>query len=156
MAIEIDVQYGEDLARQSCFLPSAEQITAWAEAALAGRREDGQLTVRIADEAEGAALNEAYRHKTGPTNVLSFPAGKDDFLPLPLLGDIVICAPVVEREAREQGKRAEAHWAHMVIHGVLHLLGYDHVEADEAQVMEALETEILGRLGFPDPYQENK
>lgn len=153
MDIEIDVQFGEVVARQDRFLPAAEQVTAWAEAALAGRCEEGQLTVRIVDEAEGAALNEAYRHKTGPTNVLSFPAGKDDFLPVPLLGDIVICAPVVEREAREQGKRAEAHWAHMVIHGVLHLLGYDHVEADEAQVMEALETAILERLGFPDPYQ---
>ncbi|MFZ5595272.1 MAG: rRNA maturation RNase YbeY [Pseudomonadota bacterium] len=156
MNIEIDVQYGESLAQQDRFFPSAEQVNAWGGAALAGRCENGQLTVRIVDEVEGAALNEAYRHKTGPTNVLSFAVEDTAFLPVPLLGDIVICAPVVEREAREQGKHAEAHWAHMVIHGVLHLLGYDHVEPDGAQVMEALETAILGRLGFPDPYQENK
>lgn len=153
MDIEVDVQYGDGLPREGCFLPSAKQIAAWAEAALDGRRENAQLTIRIVDEEEGAALNEAYRHKKGLTNVLSFPVGEDDFLPVPLLGDIVICAPVVEREACEQGKRPEAHWAHMVIHGVLHLLGYDHVEADEARVMEALEAEMLRKWGFPDPYQ---
>ncbi len=134
-------------------MPSPDQVSAWAHAALAGQREEGQLTLRIVGNEEGAALNETYRHKQGPTNVLSFAVEDADLLPVPLLGDIVICAPVVEREAHEQHKEALAHWAHMVVHGVLHLLGYDHLEEREAQAMETLETDILAQLGFPDPYQ---
>lgn len=134
-------------------MPSPDQVSTWAHAALAGRREEGQLAVRIVGNEEGAALNETYRHKQGPTNVLSFAVEDADLLPVPLLGDIVICAPVVEREAHEQHKETLAHWAHMVVHGALHLLGYDHIDEQEAQAMETLETDILARLGFPDPYQ---
>lgn len=151
--IEIDVQYGDDLSDTECaVLPSSRQITQWAEAALTGMRTEAQLTVRIVSSAEGAMLNQAYRHTPGPTNVLSFAMEDADALPVPLLGDIAVCAPVVEREAREQGKEAAAHWAHMVVHGTLHLLGYDHLDDVQAQEMESLETRILARLGFPNPY----
>lgn len=152
MSIQLDIQYGPELTQDDA-MPSPDQISAWAHAALAGRREEAQLTVRIVGNEEGTALNETYRHKQGPTNVLSFAVEDADLLPLPLLGDIVICAPVVEREAHEQRKEAPAHWAHMVVHGVLHLLGYDHMEEHEAQAMETLETDILARLGFSDPYK---
>ena len=151
--IEIDVQYGDDLSGAECVgLPNAQQITTWAEAALAGMRTEAQLTVRIVSNAESAMLNQTYRYKQGATNVLSFAIEDPDGLPVPLLGDIAVCAPVVEREAREQGKEAAAHWAHMVVHGTLHLLGYDHLEDAQAQEMELLETRILAGLGFPNPY----
>jgi probable rRNA maturation factor len=101
-----------------------------------------------------AQLNQHYRGKPGPTNVLSFPADLPESLQLPLLGDIVICAPVVAREAVEQGKPAAAHWAHMAVHGALHLLGYDHICETEATEMEDLETAILATLGFPCPYPD--
>ena len=97
-------------------------------------------------------LNSAYRGKAGPTNVLSFPAEIPEGLDIPLLGDIVVCAPVVRREAVEQGKTESAHWAHMIVHGTLHLLGYDHIQNDEAEAMEALETTILAQLNYPCPY----
>src|SRR5699024_4314824 len=119
----------------------------------AGVADDGivQLSVRIVDAAESAALNARYRSRDTPTNVLSFPAGVD--MPgLRVLGDLAICAAVVEREAREQGKAAAAHWTHMIVHGVLHLLGFDHIADDEAEQMEALERRILARLGYDDPY----
>ncbi|MEQ6340749.1 MAG: rRNA maturation RNase YbeY [Gammaproteobacteria bacterium] len=152
MSIQVDVQYGPELTQDDA-IPSLDQISTWAHAALAERREVAQLTVRIVGNEEGTALNETYRHKQGPTNVLSFAVEDADLLPVPLLGDIVICAPVVEREALEQHKEALAHWAHMVVHGVLHLLGYDHVDEQEAQAMETLEADIMARLGFSDPYQ---
>jgi len=134
--------------------PSPQQLRAWARHALGGAA-CGELTLRIVDEEEGAALNSRYRGKRGPTNVLSFgveppPEGPGGEL-LPL-GDLVICAAVVQREAAEQGKPARAHWAHMVVHGVLHLRGYDHETAAEAAAMEARERELLAALGFPDPY----
>lgn len=112
-----------------------------------------EVLIRIVDADEGAALNERYRGKRGPTNVLSFPFAVPSGIPNRLLGDLVICAPVVEREACEQGKSAEAHWAHMVVHGMLHLQGYDHVEEREAEIMEAREVEILSRLGVENPYE---
>lgn len=153
--IEIDVQYGDDLSdTERANLPNPQQIIAWAEAALAGIRAEAQLTVRIVSGAEGAMLNQTYRHKQGATNVLSFAVEDADELPVPLLGDIAVCAPVVEREAREQGKEAAAHWAHMVVHGTLHLLGYDHLDDAQAKKMESLETRILAGLGFPNPYNE--
>jgi probable rRNA maturation factor len=134
--------------------PSPQKLRAWARHAL-GKAARGELTLRIVDEEESAALNSRYRDKRGPTNVLSFgadplpgPAGAE----LPPLGDLVICAAVVQREAREQGKPAPAHWAHMVVHGVLHLQGYDHETSAEAAAMEARERELLAALGFPDPY----
>jgi probable rRNA maturation factor len=133
--------------------PSARRMRGWAEQAL-GKRVRGELTVRIVDEAESAALNRRYRGKRGPTNVLSF-AGER--LPvaapeLPPLGDLVICASVVQREAREQGKTLAAHFAHLLIHGVLHLEGYDHEAPAAAAKMEARERKLLAGLGFPDPY----
>lgn len=131
-------------------LPAASTLRAWALAALGPGA--GDLSIRIVDEAEGQALNLRYRGKDKSTNVLSF-AYDGDLLDVPQLGDLVICAPVVVREAAEQGKDARAHWAHMVVHGCLHLLGYDHQSEPEAEAMEQLEREILGKLGFPDPYQ---
>ncbi len=155
MTIEVDVQYGDDLSAAQCAgMPTVQQITTWVEATLTGLRAEAQLTVRIVSSEEGAALNQTYRHKQGPTNVLSFAVDDADDLPVPLLGDIVICAPVVEREAHEQNKEAVAHWAHMVVHGTLHLLGYDHMNDTQAQEMESLETQALAGLGFPDPYCE--
>jgi probable rRNA maturation factor len=131
-------------------IPPLRAFRAWAVAA--AEREDVEVLVRIVDADESAALNEGYRGKRGPTNVLSFPFSVPLGVPNRLLGDLVICAPVVEQEAREQGKSAEAHWAHMVVHGMLHLQGYDHVEEREAEIMEAREVEILSKLGVENPY----
>ena len=132
--------------------PSPAKLVQWAEAALAGRADDARMTVRVVDEAEGAALNVRYRHRTGATNVLAFAFDAPELPSLRILGDVVVCAPVATREAREHGKRLDAHWAHLVIHGTLHLLGYDHEDPRSAQEMETVEREILARLGYPDPY----
>ncbi len=126
----------------------------WVATALAGHAEPVELVIRVVDEAESRELNHRYRGKDKPTNVLSFPFEAPPEVPLPLLGDLVICAPVVVREALEQGKLPQAHWAHMVIHGVMHLMGYDHQTDEEAQSMESRERELLTRLHFPDPYTE--
>lgn len=136
-------------------LPDDGQFERWTRAALkAGNRiENTQMAVRLVDSEEGTRLNEQWRHKKGPTNVLSFSMDGLDLIAPELLGDIVICAPVVEKEAKEQNKALHAHWAHMVIHGVFHLLGYDHTNETEAEEMESLETNIMTQLGFPDPYQ---
>lgn len=135
--------------------PLRRQLVRWVRRALSGRRRDAALTVRLVDDAESAELNLRWRQRTGSTNVLSFPAGEmpqnmEDFL-----GDIVVCAPLVTREAAAQGKPAEAHWAHLIVHGTLHLLGFDHVKAREATLMEDAERRILSSLGYPDPYQEH-
>lgn len=138
-------------------LPSEQQLNDWVLAALLGadfHQTETELTIRIVDEAEIQALNLDYRGKDYATNVLSFPADLPEELNIPLLGDLVICSPVIAREAIEQHKTLDAHWAHMVIHGTLHLLGYDHIDDDEAEIMEALETVILNKLGYADPYQE--
>ena len=127
-------------------IPAATSLRVWAQSAL---RRKGALTIRIVDEEESETLNSRYRHKQKPTNVLSF--GYDE---RGVLGDLVICAPVVAREAREQGKTVRAHWAHMVVHGCLHLQGHDHEKEKEAEAMEKLEIRILGKLGFNNPYQE--
>lgn len=133
--------------------PSEADFRRWCELALRQRSGDSELTIRLVDEEEGRELNRTWRHKDYATNVLSFPADvPDEFLDIPLLGDLVICVPVVEREAAEQGKTPAAHWAHLVIHGCLHLLGYDHIEDAEAEEMEGLERELLAELGHPDPY----
>lgn len=134
-------------------VPSPAKVRKWARSA-AGARRKGEITVRIVSARESAALNSEYRGKKGPTNVLSFPAApapalRGELLPI---GDVVICASVVRREAREQCKKLDAHWAHMVVHGTLHLLGYDHESRREAGVMEARERSVLATLGFPDPY----
>ncbi|HSM11550.1 MAG TPA: rRNA maturation RNase YbeY [Lysobacter sp.] len=137
-------------------VPAAASFRKWAAAALAGRAGEAELAIRVVDEDEGRSLNRQYRGKDRPTNVLSFPADLPEGLPegvtLPLLGDLVICAPVVEREAREQGKPLAAHYAHLTVHGVLHLLGWDHENDRDAERMEQREREILARLGIGDPY----
>lgn len=147
----LDVQYAVDASRGE--IPDEETIHTWVAAALQGQGDHAELTVRITDIDEITRLNSEYRNKAGATNVLSFPADLPAELEIPLLGDIVICAPVVEKEAQEQQKTLEAHWAHMVVHGTLHLLGYDHIDDADALLMESKETEILSKLGFPDPYQ---
>jgi probable rRNA maturation factor len=121
---------------------------------MADRVEDSELVIRVVGIEESSALNQQYRKKKGPTNVLSFSYEKSDTVPLETFGDLVICASVVEKEAAEQKKSLDAHWAHMIVHGVLHLLGYDHIEEADALEMEALEQAILGGMGFPNPYRE--
>ncbi|MFO8024220.1 rRNA maturation RNase YbeY [Thiohalophilus sp.] len=148
MSIEVEVQ------RIAATGPPDAEIQRWASAALqAEKREEAELTVRLVEEAESAELNEQYRHKSGPTNVLSFPFECPPEVELALLGDLVICAPVVQREATEQGKQETAHWAHMVVHGTLHLLGYDHLQQDEAEAMERREISIMEELGYTNPYR---
>jgi probable rRNA maturation factor len=149
MSLRIDVQ----VAGPRSGLPAVAKLRHWARSALAGRRSSAELSIRIVDAAESRALNRRYRGKDKATNVLAFPAELPPELELPLLGDVVICREVVEAEAAEQGKPADSHWAHMVLHGTLHLLGYDHESEDDARVMEALEAELLAELGWPDPYQ---
>lgn len=137
-------------------LPTEEQIVQWATSAVQPEGDEVEMTVRIVDEAESHELNLTYRGKDRPTNVLSFPFECPDEVELPLLGDLVICRQVVEREAAEQEKPLMSHWAHMVVHGSLHLLGYDHIEDNEAEEMESLETQIMQGLGFDDPYLAEK
>jgi probable rRNA maturation factor len=133
-------------------LPKRGDLQRWCEAAIGSREGRCKLVIRIVDEGEGASLNRRYRHQWGPTNVLSFPWEGPSGKKWHFLGDLVICEPVVCREAGAQGKAARAHWAHLVVHGVLHLLGFDHGSEGEALVMEALEQQILADLGFSDPY----
>lgn len=137
-------------------IPSQMQFEQWSAAALESQRDQAECTIRIVEEAESADLNQAYRGKLGPTNVLSFPFEQPEGLDelLPLIGDLVICAPVVKREAQQQGKTELAHWAHMVVHGTLHLIGYDHIEEHDAEQMESIEREVMARLGFDNPYEE--
>ena len=148
MTLRVDVQ----LATDDPALPTEKQLVAWAHAAWLGGSGDAEVVVRAVDEVEGRRLNHEFRSIDRATNVLSFP-----FEPLPgvdfdHLGDLVICAPVVAREAAQQDKPAAAHWAHMVVHGMLHLQGYDHQTDAQAAEMEDRETRILTRLGFAAPY----
>ena len=130
--------------------PAPATLRGWARLAAGGR--NGELGIRVVGNAESRALNRQYRGKRAPTNVLSFPMPASGGQAHGIIGDIVVCAPLVAREAREQGKALRAHWAHMVIHGTLHLLGFDHEHATEARRMEGRERELLARLGFADPY----
>ncbi len=151
MSYQIDIEINS-INKQ---IPSVESIERWISAALhSDELVNAEVSVYIVDEAESQELNFQYRAKDKPTNVLSFPADIHEEVGVPLLGDLVICAPVVAREATEQGKSLDAHWAHMLIHGTLHLLGYDHIEDDEANVMEALETYLITQMNFPAPYAE--
>lgn len=143
--IDIDNASGEEA-------PEPPSIRHWICAALGEQKPEAEISVRIVSASESGELNLRYRGKEGPTNVLSFPADIPDFVESPLLGDIVICAAIVRKEANEQHKTLEAHWAHMLVHGTLHLLGHDHIEEAEAEAMEALETTILGKINFPPPY----
>lgn len=148
MIIEVVVQRISETPQQ----PTDEQLMRWTQSAAKGIEDEMEIVIRIVDEAESQVLNRDYRGKDQPTNVLSFPFEAPAGLPRDYLGDLVICAPVVSREAAEQGKSLEAHWAHMVIHGMLHLRGYDHLNDAGAAEMEGLELEILSELGYPDPY----
>jgi probable rRNA maturation factor len=150
--LDLDIQHATQL--QS--LPTTDEFRCWVTAALAGRRQEAELAIRLVDDEESRRLNHKYRGKDRPTNVLSFPADLPAEVESPLLGDLVICAPVVLREAEQQGKTEGAHWAHLVVHGVLHLLGYDHQNADAATAMESLEKEILSGMNLSDPYKETE
>ena len=147
--LEVDVSY----ASRSPWAPSSQRLSEWAEAALSPVAKRSVLSVRIVGMARSRSLNSRYRHKDKPTNVLSFagagpaPDGRS------FLGELVICAPLVALEARAQDKTLKAHWAHLTIHGVLHLMGFDHERAPEAKKMAAREVQILDRLGFSDPYR---
>lgn len=158
-ALRVDLQY----AARRPWVPSDAALRRWARAAYVdassrtSRRGDGapqvaRLGVRVVGPGEGRRLNREFRGRDKATNVLSFPASAEERRELKLLGDLVICAPVVDREAREQGKERAAHWAHMVVHGVLHLLGYDHQDPRQARRMERLEVEILAGFGYQNPY----
>jgi probable rRNA maturation factor len=148
LQLDVSVSYG--LPRAG--LPAAVSFRRWATAAAEGRIRRADLAIRLVDTKEGRALNRHYRGKDYATNVLSFPVELPQGVNLPLLGDLVICAPVVAREAAEQRKPLAAHYAHLTIHGVLHLLGLDHEDTREAEAMEQIEREILASLDFPDPY----
>lgn len=156
--LDIDLQW----AIEEQPVPTLEQCQSWVLAAIQEPRcfEPVELTIRIVDEAESQELNRDYRGKDKPTNVLSFEFEQPPGLvelgeELPYLGDLIICAKVVAEEAAEQNKSLEAHWAHMIVHGTLHLQGYDHIEDDEAEEMEALEMDIMDALGYDNPYKDD-
>lgn len=148
MTIAIDIQY----ATGSEAVPDRRKIRKWAKLGLAGIRDDAILTIRIVDTKESARLNRSWRGMNKSTNVLSFPAGDNPVMP-ELLGDIIICAQVIAKEAAAQGKQPDAHWAHMIIHGILHLAGYDHDKKRDAKIMESIEIKKLGSIKFPNPYE---
>ena len=141
----MDVQYASEMIG----LPTSTQFKRWARNTI---RVDSEITLRIVDEPEGRELNNAYRQKDYATNVLTFPLAEEPFI----VADILICAPVVAKEAKEQGKSLEAHFAHLTIHGVLHAHGYDHEVAEQAELMESVETQILTKLGYSDPYADGE
>ena len=150
MKLDLDLQ----VASQAANLPSQQDFELWATTALKAHRDNAELTIRIVENDESQSLNLAYRGKDKPTNVLSFPFEAPAGITLPLLGDLIIAADVVAVEAKQQNKPLASHWAHMVVHGCLHLLGYDHIEDDEAVEMESLETQLIESLGFDNPYKE--
>lgn len=172
MTVKMDIQIAEDISDSVKEPPPSSQLLAWAQAAWQGDlNADTELSLRVVSADESQQLNNDYRGKNNPTNVLSFPMQmEEEFLSFAeqdaeldsvndmfgnVLGDLAICAEVVEREAKQQNKSSESHWAHMLVHGMLHLQGYDHIENDEAEEMEALEKKIMQQLGFADPYQIN-
>lgn len=150
MTIELELQ----IASANKTLPHPSQFREWISVALWNQVDTAELTIRIVDKDEITELNKKYRKMNKPTNVLSFPVEIEHDIEVPMLGDIIICAPIVEAEARKANKDLLAHWALMVVHGALHLLGYDHETDKEAEEMEGLENTILQKLGFPAPYGE--
>ncbi|MDE1337031.1 rRNA maturation RNase YbeY [Vibrio aestuarianus] len=153
MSIELDLQLAVESEQG---LPTLNDFSQWLNKAVTPFQTQAEVTIRVVDVQESQQLNYEYRGKDKPTNVLSFPFEAPPGMEIDLLGDLVICRQVVEQEAQEQNKPLMAHWAHMVVHGSLHLLGYDHIEDDEAEEMESLETEIMLDMGFEDPYIAEK
>ncbi|OIQ25972.1 rRNA maturation RNase YbeY [uncultured Vibrio sp.] len=153
MTIELDLQLAVE---DDSGLPTEADIHLWLSKAVTNFQAHAEVTVRIVDTQESHNLNLQYRGKDKPTNVLSFPFEAPPGVELDLLGDLIICRQVVEQEAKEQQKPVLAHWAHMVVHGSLHLLGYDHIDDNEAEEMESLESEFLMSMGFQDPYIDEK
>ncbi|CAH8219528.1 rRNA maturation RNase YbeY [Vibrio aestuarianus] len=153
MSIELDLQLAVESEQG---LPTLNDFSQWLNKAVTPFQTQAEVTIRVVDVQESQQLNREYRGKDKPTNVLSFPFEAPPGMEIDLLGDLVICRQVVEQEAQEQNKPLMAHWAHMVVHGSLHLLGYDHIEDDEAEEMESLETEIMLDMGFEDPYIAEK
>jgi len=149
LALDLQIALAQS---QGAELPEQVALEQWVSAALEGQMAEAELTIRLVENDESAALNKQYRDRQGPTNVLSFPFEAPADVPLPLLGDLIICVPLVASEAREQDKPVHAHWAHLVVHGVLHLRGYDHIDDSDAREMEDLERKIMAYLGFDDPY----
>ena len=156
MAVYLDYQNAFEPSNnesgQAQFIPDEQQCLQWLDYVLPQFQKEAEITIRLTDVQESQQLNFEYRGKDKPTNVLSFPFEAPEHVELPLLGDLVICVPVVNKEAAEQNKTNQAHWCHMIVHGCLHLLGYDHIEEAEAEEMEQLEIELLEKLGFSNPY----
>jgi probable rRNA maturation factor len=149
----IDIQTAPEIAGAD--IPSESQLISWLAPVFQQHQlDEHEITIRFVDDVESAELNNTYRGKNYPTNVLSFPFEAPPGVDVPLLGDLVVCVPVIEKEAKEQGKTLNNHYTHMVIHGCLHLLGYDHIDDSEAEEMEALEIKLLAEIGIDDPYQE--
>ena len=155
LELSLEVQRNTESSR----VPADDEFESWVRAVLTGRRDCAELTIRVADDEEAQQFNLQYRSKDYATNVLSFPYELPEGVPMEAigwpLGDLLICAPVVIAEAEQQKKAERDHWAHLTVHGILHLLGYDHETDSEAVVMEGLETEILNGLGVSDPYHDN-
>ena len=149
MSLNIDIENVSSIGS----IPDEKSIIKWAKMALEQKNKNAEICLRIVDIEEGQYLNKEWRNKDSATNVLSFPVGETIEHAPNLLGDIVICAPIVEQEAKQQEKDSEAHWAHLIIHGILHLQGYDHMTDDEAAVMEKKEIQILKETGYSNPYE---
>ena len=146
----LDIQ----IATEFTDIPSERQFQNWIDTVLTDTTQNSEIVIRLVDKAESTELNQKYRHKQGPTNILSFPFDAPEVIQSDLLGDLVICAPLIAEEAQQQHKKPEHHWAHITIHGILHLLGYDHIEEVDAEEMEALEIRFLNMLKIANPYQE--
>ena len=149
MTITLDLQIATKVKEG---LPTEADFSLWLSGVLNQFQPDAEVTVRIVNEDEIQALNQQYRDKKGTTNIISFPFEAPENIEIDLLGDLVICRHVVESEAKEQNKPVLTHWAHMIVHGTLHLLGYDHIQDDDADEMESLEIEIMQSMGYPNPY----
>lgn len=148
MAVELDYQN----ATNATDIPTEAECLSWLEHVLPQFQTESEITIRLVDIQESQQLNHEYRGKEKPTNVLSFPFEAPEHIEIPLLGDLIICAQVVNQEATEQNKSSQAHWCHMIVHGCLHLLGYDHIDEQEAEEMEQIEIDLLKTLGYDNPY----
>ncbi len=144
----LDIQ----IVSESKQLPSLEQFQSWVDSVLTDKAVDSEIVIRIVDEQEMTQFNEQYRKKKGATNILSFPFDAPEGIESQLLGDLLVCAPIIEKQAIQQNKTIEDHWAHMIVHGILHLIGYDHINDAEAEEMEALEVKLLKTIKIKNPY----